>query len=286
MKKKHGFVLIELLIVIAMIGILAAILLPALARTREAARRTSCANNLMQIGMAFAMYASENENRLPWGGGHNRAGVLIKLEAQYLGVPDVFVCPSDATDNADDFYHTEKGKRGQVKRLTTGYATDVSLRCSYEYFGAHTRVPIELPPLPNPIPKIPVMWDLTALSGGLELFNHIPGGSNVLWLDGSAHFVRWPDFAQPNLPYRPTCIAFDDPPQKFEMRGGQGNRPVPVRDKPEPPPQPAQAAAPEPPTQAQPAPPAAGPPEAAPVPDRKLTTPPSPGGGTGLTSIG
>jgi len=57
---RDAFTLIELLLVIAILAILAAILLPALSRARESARRASCQNNLKQFGLVFKMYAGEN----------------------------------------------------------------------------------------------------------------------------------------------------------------------------------------------------------------------------------
>jgi prepilin-type N-terminal cleavage/methylation domain-containing protein len=60
-----AFTLIELLVVIAIIAILAAMLLPALARAKESGKSIACNNNLRQLGMAMRMYADENQGTLP-----------------------------------------------------------------------------------------------------------------------------------------------------------------------------------------------------------------------------
>jgi prepilin-type processing-associated H-X9-DG protein len=64
-RRLSAFTLIEMLVIIAVIGLLAALLLPVFSRAKEAARATACISNLHQIGLALQVYVDSHHNRLP-----------------------------------------------------------------------------------------------------------------------------------------------------------------------------------------------------------------------------
>lgn len=94
-----GFTLIELLVVIAIIAILAGMLLPALARAKEAGKKIACTNNMRQLALALTMYADENDGLYP-----RRLSPMTPPGAWPATLRDgykdlrVLRCPSDGLD--------------------------------------------------------------------------------------------------------------------------------------------------------------------------------------------
>jgi prepilin-type N-terminal cleavage/methylation domain-containing protein/prepilin-type processing-associated H-X9-DG protein len=100
----QGFTLVELLVVIAIIGILIAMLLPAVQQVREAARRSTCSNNLRQLGIAFLNFESAFK-KFPRSGEHiayDPAAPNTPLKTQCFHSPLTLILPFSEQNNVYD----------------------------------------------------------------------------------------------------------------------------------------------------------------------------------------
>jgi len=153
MRKRQGFTLIELLVVIAIIAILAGMLLPALARAREEARRIRCRNNLNQLAKGMATYLNEHgDNRFyPWPAGREGCGdednpdfggaewLATLYWTRVLPDPGVYICPSSPDSNENGQNLGDYGCRNEEGDFEAG--SDNKLKeeaVSYAGMGAES----------------------------------------------------------------------------------------------------------------------------------------------------
>lgn len=173
MSLRRAFTLIELLVVIAIIAILAAILFPVFAQAKETARKTTCLNNMKQIGIGQMMYVSDSDGRYPsWvpqmppinGGNTNFFPPDLQL-MPYIKNEKIWKCPSDHQPRMtpssviwwDGSYRTKALPRsyayiGNIFTVEKGNILDTNTGLSYEIgapgqwlYGARQEGEIELP---------------------------------------------------------------------------------------------------------------------------------------------
>jgi competence protein ComGC len=121
-KRNRAMTLIELFAIVAVLTLLAAFLVPALVRAKRTARRISCVNNLMQIGLCFRIWDGDHTNRYPMALSQTNGGTMeyitgpnafrhFQIMSNELSTPHVLFCPAEC-DRAREMANAWDTNRG------------------------------------------------------------------------------------------------------------------------------------------------------------------------------
>jgi prepilin-type N-terminal cleavage/methylation domain-containing protein/prepilin-type processing-associated H-X9-DG protein len=199
--QQRGFTLIELLVVIAIIALLAAILFPVFARARENARKSSCQNNLKQIGIGLAQYTQDYDEMYPrsrMNGIRPSSWVPWHIGIQpYVKSPQLFKCPSVSTTNnlnntnisAESIPPIHRSYLGNGAGGNHGGATPMSDNGSAALADIQRPAQVILAGGQLGNRADPEFWSTTNTSNNFEMHSHL-GTVTFLFCDGHVKAMK------------------------------------------------------------------------------------------------